>query len=208
MSPVSRNQTVENIKDSLSGVDPWDPVSTSESVIPYFTDDSNKTRYMSLRATGFTPIECRQIIGITPETLRVWRRDDEEFRRLDTSDIAELRRDHGANFMIAEYQRNMRAVMHLDWDIIQRANNEGMDFLSPVEQAYLKAIRPMYSAAQWSAMVKVVKGGENESGQGNINMTQNIINIGKAHAEAVRKQFNGTEAQVYELQEVEGDKES
>ena len=201
---LPRNQTADQIKEALEGVDPYDPVSTSESVIPYFTDDSNKTRYLSLRATGFTPQESRQIVGVTKETLRAWRAGDGEFRRLDTTDILELRREHGANFMIAEYQRNMRAMMQLDWDIISRANQFGLEELIPFEQAYLKAIRPMYSAAQWGAMVKVVKGSDgNEVGSGNINMTQNIIQLGQAHADAVRRQFSGSETQVYELPEIE-----
>jgi hypothetical protein len=205
---LPRNQTADQIKEALEGVDPYDPVSTSESVIPYFTDDSNKTKYLSLRATGFTPTESRQIVGVTKETLRAWRQKDEEFRRLDTTDILELRRDHGANFMIAEYQRNMRALMHLDWTIIQRANQYELEALTPPEQAYLKTIRPLYSAAQWGAMVKVVKGGsDNEGGSGNINMTQTVINLGQAHADNVRKAFSNAEETLYELTEISDSQE-
>ena len=95
-------------------------------------------------------------------------------------------------------------MMQLDWDIISRANQFGLEELIPFEQAYLKAIRPMYSAAQWGAMVKVVKGSDgNEVGSGNINMTQNIIQLGQAHADAVRRQFSGSETQVYEFPEIE-----
>ena len=139
------------------------PVATSQSVLPYYTDDTKKTKYLSFRATGFTPTEARDLTPCDKRTVQRWREADSEFKRLEGVDIAELRQTHGAAYHSAEFQRNLRSFMELDRRIIARAHavlNDGMELsaMDTAEQGYLKTIRPLYSPAGLSAMMKAVNG--------------------------------------------------
>ena len=158
------------------------PVQTSQAVLPYYVDDTKKTKYLSFRATGFAPAEARELADVTKRSVERWRADDKDFRRYDTVDIAELRQTHGAAYHSAEFQRNLRAFMELDRKIIARAHavlNDNMELsaMDVAEQGYLKTIRPLYSAANLSAMIKAASGGGD--GTASLDFTTMVQEMGK-----------------------------
>lgn len=159
------------------------PVATSQSVLPYYVDDTKKTKYLSFRATGFTPAESMELAEVTKRSVERWRAADEEFRRLDTVAIAELRQTHGAAYHSAEFQRNLRSFMELDRKMIARAHaviNAGMGLsdMDIADQGYLKTIRPLYSAASLSAMMKAVNG-DTDGNQAELDWTQMVQTMSK-----------------------------
>jgi hypothetical protein len=156
------------------------PEAIAEGILPYYADDSNKTRYLSFRACGFSSSEAMNLTGVVPRTLMRWRESDEEFRRLDGPDIGELRRSLAAEFLGAEFTRNMRLALLRDYHILSKANKAHLgqgDELSDREEHYLRTIRPMYSAQQLQAMIKAVQG---QPGDASINFSQMVVNINKA----------------------------
>ena len=175
------------------------PVATSHSVLPYYVDDTKKTKYLSFRATGFTPAESMELANVTKRSVERWREKDPEFRRFDTTDIAELRQTHGAAYHSAEFQRNLRSIMELDRRIIGRAHavlNDGMQLgdMDMAEQSYLKTIRPMYSAASLSAMMKAVNGDGESSVE--FTFTKMVQDMGKIRTvvEQAKAVVHGNEA--------------
>ncbi len=162
------NKDVDTIHESQDlALGNTNPVATSQSVLPYYVDDTKKTKYLSFRATGFTSTEARELADVTERSVKRWRAADPEFKRLDTTDIAELRQTHGAAYHSAEFQRNLRSFMELDRKILARAHQilrDGMELssLDVAEQGYLKTIRPLYSAGNLAAMIKAVNSGDEE----------------------------------------------
>ncbi len=143
------------------------PVATSQSVLPYYVDDTKKTKYLSFRATGFTSSEAVELADVTERTVKRWRAADAEFKRFDTTDVAELRQSHGAAYHSAEFQRNLRSFMELDRRVLSRAltvisDGGELGQMDPAEQGYLKTIRPLYSAGNLAAMIKAVNSGDEE----------------------------------------------
>lgn len=162
------NKDVADIHESQSVALGNDAVSTSQSVLPYYVDDTKKTKYLSFRATGFTPTESRELADVTERSVMRWRAGDSEFKRYDTTDVAELRQTHGAAYHSAEFQRNLRSFMELDRRVIARAHavlsgGGELGDMDTGEQGYLKTIRPMYSAQNLAAMVRATNGDKDES---------------------------------------------
>lgn len=153
------------------------PVAVSQSVLPYYTDDTKKTKYLSFRATGFTVTEARELTPCDKRTVERWRAADSEFKRLEGPDIAELRQTHGAAYHSAEFQRNLRSFMELDRRMIARAHavlNEGLELsaMDMAEQSYLKTIRPLYSPAGLAAMITASNGGKSSDSKIEFDFTQ------------------------------------
>jgi hypothetical protein len=149
-----------------------------QEALPYYTDDSNKTRYLSFRATGFSVNESRELVGVDIRTVERWREIDEGFRYFDTAGITELRQKHAINYQVAEFQRNFREFQELDRRILRHVNTliaQGGDLseLSYAEQQYLKTIRGIYSPANLVSIMKAAKG--DLSGGNTFNFTQ-VVN--------------------------------
>lgn len=183
------NRSVSQVHQSqgtaLGTVDPNDPAATAEAVLPYYVDDTKKTRYLSFRATGFTVGESMSLTGVHERTVFRWREADPEFHRLDTEAVGELRRTHAANYQAAEFQRNLRSFMELDRRLIARANAvlaEGGELgdMSREEVSYLKSVRPMYSAQNLAAMVRAANGEKGDQGGQTINFNQLVLDVKKA----------------------------
>ncbi len=162
------NKSTDTIHESQSVALGSDAVATSQSVLPYYVDDTKKTKYLSFRATGFTSTESRTLADVTERSVIRWRAKDPEFKRYDTTDVAELRQTHGAAYHSAEFQRNLRSFMELDRRIIARAHailntpDGELGMMDTAEQGYLKTIRPMNSAQYLGAMVRATSGDKDE----------------------------------------------
>ena len=168
------------------------PEETAQGTVPYWADDSNKTKYLSFRATGFSVEESRVLTGVTNRTISRWRDSDEDFHRLDGPDIGDLRRTMAGDFLGAEFTKNMRLFMARDYAVIRKAF-QGEE-LTMEEAHYLRVIRPMYSASQLHSMVDVVNRwvGNNES------FDFKALVIHEHTSEARRA--NGAKAQVLEYE--------
>ena len=179
------NKDVDTIHESQDlALGTANPVATSQSVLPYYVDDTKKTKYLSFRATGFTPTEAMELADVTDRSVKRWRAADPEFKRLDTTDIAELRQTHGAAYHSAEFQRNLRAFMELDRKVLAHAHaimSDGgeLGMMDAAEQGYLKTIRPLYSAGNLAAMIKAVNNGEGDEGITGINFEEMVVDMGK-----------------------------
>ena len=141
--------------------------SVMESVLPYYSDDSAKSKYMSYRACGFTVTEAMELAQRDRATLYRWYREDPEWKIQDTEGIGEFRQTTARNFIFAEYMRNMRLVMEKDAAVLQKAL-KAPDEMDKDEHAYLRTIRPQYGPSQLAAITAYLKGQEIQAGTINI----------------------------------------
>jgi len=157
-----------------------------ESFIPYFSLDSQKTKYLSYRATGFTVRESAQLAGIGkkwPERqIRRWRANDPLFAYWDGEGIVELQKQAGAHFTFAEFTRNFRLAMEKDAKVLHKSMLEGEEgedgnivYLTKEEHEYLLKIRPLYSPQALEAITKVLKSG-GEDGK-KWNFTEAVVEL-------------------------------
>lgn len=158
----------------------------AESLTPYFTDDSDKTRYLSYRASGFTVLESCKLIDIHPRTVSRWRDKDERFNHYDTSGLSQLRKDLAATFTYAEFTRNFRLVLEKDFQVLSKAATK--QDLSPDEKDYLHKIRGFYTPQQLQAIRQILMPQDsNQNGPlpANFNFTQFVMNISKGNAQPI-----------------------
>jgi hypothetical protein len=142
-------------------VDPSDPHSIVESLLPYYSNDTTKNRYLSFRAAGFTVNESIALAVTSYRSVMRWRADDPEFKRLDTEDIGHLRDSVGANYLRMEFTRNFRLVLEKDRRILDKAMSGTP--LPKEDQQYLRAIRSQYTPAALASLETVISGEDEES---------------------------------------------
>jgi hypothetical protein len=130
-----------------------------EGIIPYFSFDDKKTKYLSYRATGFTIREARKLTGLKwDRTIRDWRKADPLFAYWDGEGLLRLQEEVGDRFLLSEFSRNFRLVLEKDYRVIHRsmtAENEGGQ-LSDQDEAYLLKIRSFYTPQQLQAIKQVL----------------------------------------------------
>lgn len=146
---------------------PTEGESVMESVLPYYSDDSAKSKYMSYRACGFTTTESMELVQRDRATLYRWYREDPDWKLQDTEGIGEFRQTTARNFIFAEFMRNMRLVLEKDAAILQKALKDP-DEMDKEEHSYLRTIRPQYGPAQLAAITAYLKGQEMQAGTINI----------------------------------------
>ena len=140
-------------------------VAIASSSIPYSRDD-NKGRYLSFRSCGLSVSESLNAIGLTQSALNKWRHDDEEFKSLETR-IPEFRATVAAEFLSAEFLRNMLMLMKRDHNVIQKALDVDAgveDYLTKEEADYLKKIRGQYTPEQLDTLQTLFKKHEGNEG--------------------------------------------
>lgn len=92
--------------------------SIPRAVVPWPYDD-NRSRYLGLRASGFTPREALALIGDHKSTLSRWR-DDSRFAELE-SKLPELRKTLALEYPALEFLRNYRLVLEKDRRVLQES---------------------------------------------------------------------------------------
>lgn len=135
-------------------INPGDPEAIAEAIVPYFPDDTNKSRYLSYRACGFTVTESIKFASIATRTLRRWRADDDEFRRLDTLGISELRKSVGDEFLEMEFRRNYRLILQADYNVISKQVRQ--EILTNDEHSYLLKARAHYTPQQLETLERIL----------------------------------------------------
>lgn len=137
-----------------------------EAFIPYASHDERKTKYLSYRASGFSPKEACRLVDVELRTLYRWR-EDPEFKDIETGQLAEIRKSLGSQFTLMEFLRNTRLVLSKDFDIIMRAmgrvtidgdDTDRMDTLSEREWQYFKDAVKRYGPDQLMKLQAAVQG--------------------------------------------------
>ena len=149
------NQQMERIHNMK--IDPNDTRSIVEAALPYFTDDTNKAKYLSYRLNYFSVLESCHLCGFHIKTIHRWRDADPIFRKLDVEDMGGLRKQLSAQFLDMEYTRNFRLLLAKDFKVILKSLDDKL-MLSKDENDYLLRLRGHYSP-QNLAMIKQLVGG-------------------------------------------------
>lgn len=140
-------------------------VAIASSSIPYSRDD-NKGLYLSFRSCGLSVTESLNAVGVTQSALDKWRRTDETFKSLETR-VPEFRVKVAAEFVHAEFLRNMLMLMKRDHNVIQKAldvDAGSEDSMTKEETDYLKKIRGMYTPEQLETLQTLFKRQEGSEG--------------------------------------------
>lgn len=140
--------------------------------LPNLSDSPLKQKYLSFRACGFTIRESAQLTGIREKTVRAWRYLDGEFKKLDTTQLGELRDTFAEKFIEVEFLRNFRLILKKDYEVIIKSI-VNPDELTQHESAYLKQARAHYTPQQ----LNIIRSALGGNGVSQFNYTQFIQNI-------------------------------
>ena len=164
----------------LPVVNPDDTQGIVEGILPYFPDDTGKTRYLSFRSVGYNVHESCSLTKISYRTVMRWRVADVEFRELDTKGLSVLRDKVGANYLRMEWGRNFRLVLDRDSKVLEKAA-KGKE-LTKSEDAYLRRIRGEYTPQAMAALEEVLSANGKGDGKG-FDLTAFVLGLSKQNEE-------------------------
>ncbi len=138
--------------------------SIPQSIIPWNYDD-DRSRYLGLRASGFSIREALGLIGKAKSTLSAWRHDP-KFNDLEENKLKELRSTLALEYAGLESLRNFRLVMEKDFRVLKKSlekntrtivDKDGDETIVnvPMESQdfqYLMKMRAYYSPQQLAAI--------------------------------------------------------
>lgn len=139
-------------------VNPGDAKSIVESIIPLYTDDTKKARYLSYRVANFSVLESCKLAGVHIKSVRRWREDDPSFYAIDVTNMENVRKELSAQFLDIEFTRNFRLVLAKDFEVLQKSMTEGA-VLTEFEEGYLGKIRAHYTPQSLAMIKQLLKGG-------------------------------------------------
>jgi len=168
-------------------VNSTDTQAIAESMLPVFTDHSNKNKYMALRIANFTVTEAAQLTGITLATVLKWRRDDPEFLKQDTEGLTESKKKLANEFLSMEFVRNFHLALQKDFTILMKAALG--ETLTAQEHEYLLKIRSQYTPQQLGYIKQLA--GEVAAPEG-IDFTQLTLTIRREREEILIQKKEGT----------------
>ncbi len=147
--------------------------------------NSNKSRYLGYKASGFSVRESLRLTGIHEKTLHRWRDGDPVFV-VQENKLPELRKTLGVNFAHLEFLRNMRLFLEKDYQILQKSlrtpnPTDPATIMTKSEQDYLLRIRSIYTPQQLEVMGALI-GVASESHQP-IDFTKLILSISQSKSE-------------------------
>jgi len=152
----------------------------AESILPYFPDDSRKSKYLSFRVCGFGVREAAGLAGVTESSVRNWRKNDPEFKALDLSGISELKKQLSSEFLNLEFTRNFHLVLQKDFNILLKSVTDG-ETLDDKEHAYLLKLRQFYTPQQFAVIQQII----GESKSDGFDFTDLIFSIRKESQELI-----------------------
>lgn len=150
----------------------------AEAMLPYFPEDSRKSKYLSYRVCGFGVKEAAQLVGVTQTAVRNWRNQDSDFAALDLSGLSQLKKGLSAEFLNLEFTRNFHLVMQKDLNILLKSVTNP-DSLTEKENQYLLKLRQFYTPQQY-AMIQQLIG---EAKSDNFDFTNLIFSIRREREE-------------------------
>ena len=169
---------------------PSDTEAIAESLVPYYPEDSRKTKYLSFRACGFAVREAIELCGISQRTVMRWRADDSTFKELDGKGLGELRASLSNKYLELEFVRNYRLILLKDFAVIHKAvtgkDDKGNEtVMSEREHQYLLKARAHYTPQQLQILDKVMSG---EDGGAEFDFTKFILSLSRT-ADGVKQEL-------------------
>jgi len=160
----------------------------AEAIVPYFPDDTKKSKYLSYRVTGFTMREALKLADVSETSIRGWRRTDPEFAKIDKAGLNELKEKLGAKYLSLQFSRNFNLVLQKDFKVLVKSLNEKE--LSKDDFQYLLKIRQFYTPQQLAIIQQIV--GEAPEATG-FDFTKFILEIRREREEIIITGNNGNE---------------
>jgi hypothetical protein len=142
--------------------------SIPQTIVPWNRDD-DRSRYLGLRASGFTIREALGLIGKAKSTLSLWRQNP-TFLQLEER-IPELRKTLALEYAGLEFLRNYRLVLEKDYRVLKGSltrkttlDDDGNTSTVPQDSQdfqYLLKLRVHYTPQQLQSIEQLFgKGGE------------------------------------------------
>ncbi len=147
-----------------------DPEQISASIIPLYSDDTKKAKYLSYRVANFSVMESCKLADCHIKSVRRWREDDANFNAIDIAGLSHIRKKYGAEYLNMEFTRNFKLLMQKDFDIIYKTVTGKQ--LTDQEFAYLLKIRAFYTPQQLAIINGIVKDVEDPSNPNKFNFTK------------------------------------
>ena len=160
--------------------------SIPRAIVPWNRDD-DRSRYLGLRASGFTIREALGLIGKAKSTLSAWRHD-EKFLELEDK-IPELRKTLALEYASLEFLRNYRLVLEKDYRVVKSSlekrtvvhDDNGKPHTVPMDSQdyqYLLKMRAHYTPQQLQAIEQLF--GNGGSGGVATNFTDFVLELSRS----------------------------
>lgn len=136
--------------------------SIARSIIPWPYDD-DKSRYLGLRASGFTRREACKFLGIANNTVSWWKSAYPDFNKIEDN-LPEYRKILAHEYVDIEYTRNFRLVLEKDFRVLVKSlkTMEELavedDMWSKTDNEYLLKIRGQYTPQMLKAISDLAQG--------------------------------------------------
>jgi len=161
--------------------------SIPRAIVPYARDD-DRSRYLGLRASGFTIREALGLIGKAKSTLSMWRHDI-TFSELE-SKIPEFRKTLALEYASLEFLRNYRLILEKDFRVIKGSlmrktvlGDDGKTSAIPQDSQdfqYLLKARAHYTPQQLQAIEQLFGKGD---GKEEFNWTDFVLTMSRTKEE-------------------------
>lgn len=131
------------------------PEDIAESIVPYFPEDGKKSKYLAYRVCGFNIRESMSLANVSLTSIRRWREADEEFVKLDTTGLNELKEKLSAKYLNVEFTRNFHLVLQKDFNVLVKSI-KAPNSLTVQENQYLLKLRAFYTPQQFAVIQELV----------------------------------------------------
>ena len=123
--------------------------------IPIGAGSDKQQRYLAYRSTGFSASQATKLCGIKLSTLRIWRKQNPLFRRMEDEYLSQLQTQVGNEVVRFEYLRNMRLLLAKDSQLFMSFFTDP-ESLSEREWEYFKTARKHYTPSDLLALEKIL----------------------------------------------------
>lgn len=161
--------------------------SIPRAIVPWSRDD-DRSRYLGLRASGFTVREALALIAKAKSTLSAWRKDS-TFLELENR-VPELRKTLALEYASLEFLRNYRLILEKDVRVIRGSltrktvlDSEGRPQVIPQDGQdfqYLLKLRAHYTPQQLQAIEQLFSRGD---GNKEFNWTDFVLTMSRTEEE-------------------------
>lgn len=180
-------------------------------IVPYNRDD-DRSRYLGLRASGFTIREALGLIGKAKSTLSLWRHDI-TFCELENN-IPELRKTLALEYASLEFLRNYRLILEKDYRVIKGSltrksdidESTGRTIIRPQDAQdfqYLLKLRPHYTPQQLQAIEQLFSNGHGKEEDIRRNWTDIVLTMSRTKEEVKIETRHHQESELAPIGDIE-----
>lgn len=142
------------------------------SQIPALFGTSDMATFLSYRALGYSTLQALRAMDKENSGLyNFWVDNCPEFLQFEFKYLSRLQKVLSKNIIRLTMIRNMAMCMGIDYKVIQKAHDQGMDTLEPREYDWLKNVRPRYSTTDLLAIEKIISPEDYRGGDTVVNLT-------------------------------------